>query len=260
MPTSAWLVGSTRLETANILVNGVVASVVGGDLYLRSANPVLSLLDRVQAALQSVVPTATIFLTQDRRVRLQPTAGAPVSIDWQSNLVLRDLLGYTGLLASSELPHDAPNVSPLLWSPGWPATPATRGGTAGRLVDDATRHVSADGRRVLVTVYYDQLHQDLAWSEIEADRLQVDDATDGGGTFAEFYRQVLRLGYSIRWYAEQNEVDGDTTAVTWDDSITNSFGPYVLRRTTPDWYRRVIDNVDLYGSLDLPLMQIAEYP
>ena len=256
---SSWLIGSAQLEASGIEVNGVNVATPGGTLYLRSENPLLSLIDLLTTAIQTQVPTAELVVTQGRRVRLVPTLGDPISIDWLANTTIRDLLGFTGLLASSDSPRTATNVSPLLWSPGWVATPETLLGTAGWVQTDATHHVSADGRRKLATTYYEQVQQDLSWSVILAERLRVDAATDGGGTFHEFYEQVLKRGMSIRWYVEQLEADGSNTAVTWDDSATNSFGPYVLREADARWYRRVLDNADLYGSLALPLMQVAEY-
>jgi hypothetical protein len=259
MPDSAWLVGSVRIEAGNIEVNGNNHVTPAGTYYLRHANDALSLLEIVEDLIQLEEATATLFVTENRTLRLLPTAGNPVSIDWLSNTALRDLLGWTANLASSDDPHDAPNVSPLLWSPGWVATPATLLGTDGYVVTDATRHVSTDGLRTFVTTYYEQVQQDLAWTEVLAERLRVPMDEDGGGTFHEFYEQVLKRGYSIRYYEEQTEVDGSTTAVVWNDAVTNSFGPYVLREADPRWYRRVIANADLYGSLELPLMQVAEY-
>jgi hypothetical protein len=259
MPLSSWLVGSVQLEASGFEVNGVNVPTPGGELYLRSANAMLSLVDLVEAAIQTEVPTASLFITLGRRVRLLPQVGDPVSIDWLANTRLRDLLGWTGVLASSDVGRTAPNVSPLLWSPGWIATPETRLGTAGYVHTDATRHTSADGTRHLVTTYYEQIRQVLSWTEIEADRMRVDAATAGGGTFHELYEQSLKRGMSFRWYVEQLEVDGDNTPVTWDDSAINSFGPYALSEPNDRYYSRVVANADLYSPLELQLMQLAEY-
>lgn len=258
MPVSSWLVGSVQLESSGIEVNGVNVP-TSGRYYLRHSNAALSLLDYVQGRIQTEVAPASLFLTEDRRVRLTTTAGNPVAIDWLSNTTLRDLLGFTANLASSETARSATNVSPLLWSPGWVATPETRLGTAGWVQTDATRHASADGTRTLVSTYYTQVRQVLSWTEVEVDRMRVDAATDGGGTFHEFYERCLKLGMACRWYVEQTEVDGSTTAVTWDDSATNSFGPYALVEDNPRYYSRVVSNADLYSPLDLELMQITEY-
>jgi hypothetical protein len=259
MAETSFLVGSVQLEASGIEVNGVNVPTAAGAYYLRSANAALSLVDYIQGRIQTEVATATLFITEGRRVRLLPQVGDPVAIDWLANTTLRDLLGFTGNLASSDAPRTATNCSPLLWSPGWIATPATLLGTAGHIITDQTRHVSADGTRALVSTYYTQVQQELAWTHILAERLRVDAATNGGGTFHELYEQVLKLGKSCRWYVEQNEVDGSTTAITWDDSSTNSFGPYVLREANPRWYQRVVEYADLYGSLALPLMQVTEY-
>lgn len=260
MPDSSWIVASRQFEASGIEVNGVNVATPGGTLYLRHVNPALSLVDLVEAAIQTQVPTASLVITEGRRVRLVTAPGDPVSIDWIANTTLRDVLGWDGVLASSDSPRSAPHCSPLLWSPGWIATPETLLGTAGWVQTDATRHVSADGTRVLVSTYYEQVQQGLAWTEILAERLRVPAGVNGGGTFHELFEQSLKRGFSCWWYVEQFETDGSTTAVTWDDSATNSFGPYALRgEADPRWYRRVVEYADLYGSLDLPLMQVAEY-
>lgn len=254
---TAWLIGSTFLEAVNIEVNGNPQAVAGGYRYLRSDNAALSLIAAFEDAIQEEEATAVVTITRGRHVRI--TADNAVSVDWLSATTLRDLLGFTGNL-SSGTSHVAPNVSPLLWSPGWPATPETLLGTAGYVTNDQSRMVSADGTRVLVTSYYEQVHQDLSWTHILAERLRVAAGVAGGGTFHELHEQSLKLGYSVRYYETIDEEDGDdATAVTWDDTADNSFGPYVLRSVDPRWYRRVLENADLYGSITLPLMQVAEY-
>lgn len=259
MAESAFLVGSTRLEGATIEVNGNDVALTGGYYYLRHATASLSLIDHVQQQVQSEVGDAVFFLTEGLRVRQTTSPGNPVAIDWLDATAWRDALGWTSNLASSAFPHQASSVSPLLWVPGWVATPATLLGTSGWVKTDATRHTSADGTRHLVTQYYEQVHQDLTWSAILAERLRVPDGQSGNGTFHTFYEAVLKRGYSVRHYQAQVETDGSTDAVTWDDSDDNSFGPYVLREHDPQWYRRVVEYADLYGSLDLPLMRVQEY-
>lgn len=259
MATSSWLIGSFNLTTAFIQVNGVNVSVPGGNLYLRSAVAVLSLIDIVETAIQTEVPTATLFLTEGRTVRLLPTGGNPVEIDWLSNLTLRDALGYAANLASQDTPHDAPNVSPLLFSPGFTATPETLLDTSGYVTNDQSRMASADGTELQVTTFFEQVQQRLSWTHILAERMRVANSVDGGGTFFEFHEQSSKLGFSMRYYQEQTEVASSTTAVTWDDSVDNSHGPYILKRTMPRAYSRVVRNADLYSTLTMGLAVVAEY-
>lgn len=259
MPVSAWIIGSVRLDASNIEVNGNNEVTSAGYWYLRHSSPVVSLIDHFETLIHTQAPNATVFITEGRRVRIEPDAGEPVGIDWLSNTTLRDLLGFTGNITESEDPATATNISPLLWSPGFPATPDTVLGTPGYVVRDQTTQVSADGTQAQTTSYYSQNHQDLRWTEVMAERMRVAEGTDGGGTFHELYEQSLVLGYSCRYYEQVTEVDGSNTAVTWDDSSDNSFGPYVLRQRNPRWYRRAVRNADAYSPLTLQLMQVAEY-
>lgn len=260
MAATSLLVGSIRLEAATIEVNGVAVNLAAGRYYLRHPSSSLSLVDVWQQALQSIVGAATVVVTQGLRVRQATTAGNPVAVDWLDATAWRDALGYAGDLASSESPHQADYQSALLWSPGWIATPETLLGTAGWVETDATHHVSADGTTMLVTTYYEQVRQALSWTEIEAHRMRVPAGQNAGGTFHELHEQSLKRGYSFRWYVEQNEVAGSTTAMSWDDTADNSFGPYVLLEPNARYYARVIANADLYSPLELgPLAQVTEY-
>lgn len=256
MPDSAWLVGSVYLEASNIEVNAVNVALAAGNYYLRSANAALSLVDYVLGRIQTQVPTADMYVTEGRTVRIEPDGANPVAIDWLSNLTLRDLLGHTANIASTTSPIDAPNISPLLWSPGFLATPDTILGTAGSVHRDQSRQVSADGREAQTTTYYTRTEQTLSWSHVLAERMRVAAGTDGGGTFFEFHEQSLALGYRCRYYESQSETESSTTEVTWDDSADNSFGPYYLPRQLPRHFRRVLRNADLYSSLELRLVQL----
>lgn len=258
MPESAWLVGSIFLTAFNIEVNGVNKAFGSGYYYLRHATAALSLIDALETALQTEAAGAEWYVTEDRTVRLQPLGGQPVAIDWLSSTNVRDLVGYAGNQASSDAAYDAPNVSPMLWSPGWLAIPETILGTAGYATNDHTTMVSADGTVALTDHFYSQVWQNLSWSHILVDRMRA--SGTGGGTFHELYEQFLKLGYSVRYYESISEADGSMTAVTWDDSSTNSFGAYRLRPGfSPRWYARAIASADIASPMELPLMQVDDY-
>lgn len=259
MPDSAWLVGSTYLDAFSFQVNGNNKTVSAGYYYLRHATAGLSLIDQIEAEIQTEAANCNLFISESRLVRIEPQAAQPVAIDWLSATDVRNFLGFTGNRASSDTAENATNVSPLLWSPGYLATPATVLGTAGYITNDQSVFVSADGTTSLTDQYATQTWQDLSWTDIVAARMRVDDTATGGGTFHQFHEQSAKLGYSFRYYEQVSEDDTSNTAVTWDDTGDNSFGPYRLRRVTSDWYRRVVSNADLYSPLTLPLMQVDEY-
>lgn len=256
---TAWLVGSIYLDAFSFQVNGNNKSVSAGHYYLRHATASLSLIDTILAEIQTEAAGADLFVSQQRLVRLEPQAAQNVALDWLSATNVRNLLGFTGNRASSDTAENATNVSPLLWSPGHPATPETVLGTPGYVTNDLTAFVSADGTTSYTDFYHSQTYQDLTWTEVAAGRMRVAEGTDGGGTFHELHEQSLKLGYSCRYYETVSEEDGSNTAVTWDDTSDNSFGPYRLRSVDPRWYRRVVSNVDLYSPMSLPLMQVNEY-
>lgn len=259
MVAASWLVGSIYLDAFTVTVNGNAKAIAAGYYYLRHATALLSLIDTLEDAVQTEAAGATWRITEGRLARLVPQAAQPVSINWGSATNVRDLLGYTGNKASDDTPYAATNVSPLLWSPGYVAIPATLLGTAGYITNDQSRFISADGTTALTDHHATQTWQELEWTEVLAERMRTDDSTTGGGTFHQWHEQSAKLGYSFRYYEEIDETDGSTTAVTWDDGTANSFGPYRLRSVDPQWYRRVIANADLYSSLSLPLMRVTEY-
>lgn len=259
MPASSWLVGSIYLDAFTFEVNGVNKNVSAGYYYLRHATASLSLIDTLLTQVQTEAAGADWYVTEGRTVRLEPQAAQNVAIDWLSATNVRNLLGYTGNMASQDTPYDAANVSPLLWSPGYVAIPATVLGTAGYVTNDLSIMVSADGTDALTDFHYSQVWQDLSWTHVDAARMRVDDGSTGGGTFHQFHEQCAKLGYSIRYYEQIDEADASTTAVTWDDTTANSHGPFRLRRVDPRWYARVVSNADLYSPLDLSLMQVSEY-
>ena len=259
MTDTAWIVGSVYLAGWNFEVNGVNKAVPAGHYYLRHATTSLSLVDTVLGLIQEEAGGCDLFVTEGRHVRLEPQAAQSVSLDWLAATSQRNLLGFTGNRASSDVAETATNISTLLLSPGYPATPATVLGTAGYVTNDSTTMISADGTTSLTNQYYEQVHQDLSWSELNAARMRADASANGGGTFHELHEQSLKLGYSLRYYETIDETEGSDTAVTWNDAAINSFGPYRLRRVDPRWYQRVVSNADLYSPLDLPLMQVNEY-
>lgn len=256
--TSAWFLGAITIpqQTFDVDDGGGNDSVVvaAGTYYLYHTTGALSLLAAVADAIDASASTINVdgaTLRRSRHVNLLFDAAA--SVTWGSASQLRDLLGYTGDLSSGTT-HLAPNVSPLLWSPGYLATPKTIAGVPGYSVDHKSRYKSDDGSRSETEWYGEETWQDLAWTHIIPERLRVASGT-GGGTFHEFYEQCAKLGYPFQYHEEVDEDEDDTAT---DATLSTSMGPHKLRGDTGDWYRRNQSNAELSSPLELELHIVDE--
>ena len=251
MALSAWLVASLSVPDLDVAWDGAATqTVASGTYYLRHATPASSLLEQVRVAMGVGVLAPAVTMLRNRRVRL--SGANSFDIDFLDPQLGR-LLGFANDTYPTATSHVAENVSPLLWSPGWLATPTTLEGTAGYVVNDRAVLRSTDMSRQQVDQYHEGVFQELEWSDILVGRMRVADSLDGGGTFHTWLETAAKLGYRFTWYVQQDE-SSSATPVVWDDA--NSFGPYVLRldRFDDDWYRRNVPAVDLYSPLELPLM------
>jgi len=121
MPISAWLIGSYRgLPEQTLTIEGAPQVIDAGSYYLYDATAGLSLLTQLGAALLDEVVGGSAVLLRNRKVRL--SGSNPFDLTWPVDGVLRGLLGFTGNLAG-QATYTAPNISPLLWSPGRTETP-----------------------------------------------------------------------------------------------------------------------------------------
>lgn len=250
---SAWFIGSITVTGQDFTVDASGVGVPDGPYYLLRSPTTYSLLDVMAARVVAIVGgTCVITLRRNRCVRIVFNTARTVT--WGAATQLRDLLGFTGDLGSATT-HDAPGVSPLLWSPGYLATPKTIEGVAGYTVPHQAITKSADGSQVYCTHYGQETWQDLGWSHIMPDRMRVATGT-GGGTFHEFYEQCAMLRERFVYHQGIDELDGDTTAATMDTAL----GPYVLRpEFSSDWYRRNVPNAEVSSPLDLPIHVVDEY-
>lgn len=258
MADAAWLVGAVTIPAQSFNVNdgggNDPVTVAAGTYYLRHATGSLSLIRAVSDAIDSSASAISVDgLTVRRSRHLFLDFNAAASVTWGTATIIRDLLGFSSDLVSAAT-HLAPGISPLLWSPGYLATPKTIAGVAGYSVDHKSRVKSDDGSRSETEFYGEETWQDLVWTHIVPERLRVATGT-GGGTFHEFYEQCAKLGYPFRYYEAIDEDEDDTsTNVTW----TSSFGPYKLRGDTGDWYRRNQPNAELSSPLELELHVVDE--
>lgn len=251
--SSSWLVGSKPFARDRITVGGFDLVVEEGDRYLRHPTTSLSLIDYLRTVIAAGTSVATtITILRNRTVRIE--FASAMDIVWGTATAYRDALGFSGDLASATV-HDAPNISPLLWSPGWPAIPDTIAGVSGWSVDHKRRYKSDDGQRSYTDYYGSETWQGLELDHVHVSRMRVATPGAGGGTFQEFYEQCAKLGYKFFHYELVTEDSSSTTGVTWPTGL----GPYVLRPMTGDWYRRRVKNADVSSPLSLPIHLVAEY-
>lgn len=254
MAETALLVGSVPLDVS-VAFNLSIQS-IEGNFYLRHSTAALSLLQEMVDAMTAAgvaAPTATI--RENLRVRL--TSSGAFTVTWNSTQ-LRDILGYTGNLGSGTT-HDAPNPSPLLWAPGYPATPKTRTSKQGYIVPHVTFHAADDGSSVQTQHYGSERWQELKWRTLLTSRMQVPDGDDTGNTLEGLYENVLQYGYRFMYHQSVVTDFAGTDAIDWNDA--EAFGPYQLRKPIdPSWYERIIQNADSYaGPLELEMKRVEEY-
>jgi hypothetical protein len=250
------LVGSITVPTQEFTVDATGMNLTGDDYYLYHATDALSLMAFVAARIIANFG-GTCVITVKRNLRVRIVMNAARSFTWGVATQLRDLLGFTGDMAAATT-HDAPNISPLLWSPGWLATPQTIAGVSGYSVDHKKRYKSDDGQRSFTHYLGSETWQDLDFDHIVSSRMRiVGTVAAQGGTFHQFYEQCAKLGVRFFHYDNVTEDPADTsTSITWPAG----FGPYVLRDEFKGrWNERRVQGADVSNRLRLPLHMIAEY-
>lgn len=254
MAETALLIGSRPVNVA-VTIAGSARTIVG-NFYLRHTTAAISLLDRCQTEMTAAgVGSAAVTMRENLRIRL---AGAGVfTVTWNST-DLRDWFGFTGNLSGASS-YDAPNPSPLLWAPGYLATPTTIQGKAGYVVPHTTFHSSDDESSVETQHFGTGTYQELDWALVQTSRLMVADGGVLGNTFEGLYRYVLQYGYRFRYHQSVQEGSSAANALPWNDSV--AFGPYQLRSPLdPSWYRRLVANADDYGAgIGLEMKVVEEY-
>jgi hypothetical protein len=253
MPDSAWFIGSAtipQIDMANF--DGDDITVPAGTYYLRHTTAALSLLDVFNTAIDASVSSITctsLFIRRDRRVQINLSGVAEINFSSAAvnGDILANLLGFVGDQTGASS-YVATHVSPLLWSPGFPATPTTISGVEGYSVDDKVIYRSQDGSQSVTYLYNSAIYQEWSWGHVVPERLRITGtAPADGGTFHAFYEGVYKLGRRFFWYPSVSEDDGSSTIVSWGSGI----GPYVRRSDTGDWYKRNVANAEVSSPLEL---------
>lgn len=256
---TAWLLGSVRdLPLQSFTVDGGAASLAAGNYYISCLTSALSLCAQVQASIIAAgVAGATCYLTQFRNVRIAAPGAFPIV--WGTATRLRDLLGFTGDLASATS-HTATTFSPLLWSPGKP----TNYELAPRAVGAIRRYLSyysvspSDGSTSVVT-HGSRTYAKFSWDFVDV--LRVLTSNGSNGEWDVFFGEVLAKGASFKLVEDVMESTG---VVSTEATLTPELGPYVFspdKRAATWEYRRSsgFDWCDKRANISLPAHGVPEY-
>lgn len=233
MTISCWLIGSYRgLPAQTLTIEGDPLVIPAGSYYLWDADADLSLLAKVKAAMDEEVIGASAVLLRNRKVRL--SGSSSFDVIWPADGVLRNLLGFTNDLAGQSS-YTAPNVSPLLWSPGRTETPTMAPlGSQGHTRFPVFAAVSPlDGSMSVVTHGSGRVFNEFRWGYVANARYQT--ASELGGEFCVWFANVCALGRNFKLHRLLDESDASSAPVT--GLGTAVLGPYVYSpaRDGLDW-------------------------
>lgn len=248
------LVGSVEsLAAQTVTLDGSPETLATGNYYLRESTTSRSLLDAFKALMVSAgIAGADCFLGKNKKAQLRGSGTFTVS--WTST-TLRNLLGFTQGNLSGAATYEADSISKLIWSPAYRARPATILGVEGYSMPDTEITSNQEGTTSVATTHYTATLQNLDWDSVHISKVWT--TAEAGGEFEAFRDEVLQP--VARFYHLDSIIENDSLATEIDWASATKLGPYKTRKPIRDWYSRKIPQVDLYSSIDLPLIKVAEY-
>lgn len=232
--TTDLLIGSypaLPAQSISVTVGATTEVIVlpAGNYYLTDGTPGRSLLD----ALETAIGSHSLLLPADIEVRLLRNRSVRVasadacSVQWPSDGVLRDLLGFATNLSPAATSFAAPGISPLLWSAARTATYEARYATNGILVHDTAVGQSAPGI-VTATAFNSYRTNTLMWRYVLNDRVWT--SAEAGGQFVSFWGHCLRRMVRFKVYRNTTEDTTASTAITLGTVLPSS-GAYIYAPT-----------------------------
>jgi hypothetical protein len=237
--SSTWLVGSDTISASTLVVGGVNRVVSAGSYYLYDSTAALSLIKQVENAIALTAAGSTVRILQNRKVKIDFN-GASTSLTIPEPLAR--LLGFTGSPYAGATSRTAENVSPLLWSPGWPETPTGNPvGVAGHKEWDRVVTASPTGLTFDVTYHSSTTMVEWSWFAVRQDRAWT--TAEADGEYVVFFEETIVSGNRFKCYSQISEDDASSSNVTW----TTGLGPYFVPEPDYGWYVRFKSNSDAMG-------------
>lgn len=251
---TAWVIGSVKNMNHQFTIEGVPKSVIGSR-YLYNSHSDISILGGIVEKMGEVVPGPVAVLTRARKVKI--SAGAVFAINWTSS-DLRELLGFTGNLSGASS-YIAPNVSPLLFSPGKPLlSELSPRGTRGIRRPLAYYTMSPTDGTTFVVSHGDRIDQRFSATHVDIERVYT--TAEAGGEWVRWFDAVPARGYQFWVYPEMSEDPASTTSA----SFSGGLGPYVWVPSgrAPAWdYRRArgFEWTDFLADVAITCRDVPEY-
>ena len=261
--TSSFVVGShptIPATTLTVVANAVSEDLVfpGGGYYVDDPTASLSAVAQFATiiATHTQISSCTGSLCQDRLTRF--TANIAFTCTFNDNR-LRDLLGFTGNLTTSQTTQTGDEPSGYLWVPGKLPLEKGRPGTQGRRKYDTTFGQAGPGQATAQEFNY-HVHNEFMFNACLGSRVWN---TESNGEFIAFFRNVLKKAYKIKHYRGLTNDEVSSTAVNLG-SVTMQ-GPYILnvgRRDVMEQYEETVEGT--YGAEALqdatvPVVGTTEY-
>lgn len=259
MATSDWLIGSyPNLEAQSVTVSAPGAEacpLAAGSYYLFDNGSAFDLLTAFAATINAHTALAgvQVFLTVTRQVRILGGA-TPFAITWPTDGILRDLLGFTGNLASATA-HTAPNISPLFWSPGRTTTWDGRLGSDGIPVEDTAVGQSGPGT-MTATRHNSRRRNTLIYRYLDNSRMWT--TSEAGGEFIEFWKQVLTLRRRFKVWRNIAEATAGTGAAVFSTKVPST-GAYKYSGGPEMPWAREYGFKEALHPVSLPVVSTPEY-
>lgn len=259
---ASWLIGSVEDWPAYTIqvddngggFNNQTLGNAGDGVYLRDVTDDLSILAQLEEAMTAEgVTNPAVFLRADRKVGVTADTSFRLSI---TDSDLQDYFGGSGpgTLTTS---YTFPNVSTLLWSPGWPETADTPPSFDGHTIRDTVVTSSPTGLTASFTHHHESTIQRFGWDAVDISRVW---SNGDGGEYRRFFDDVLRAG--LRWKLIRNVAEVTSGATNTAAALLGGTrGPYKLRAPiSHEWYRRGIANADTHSPVTLLATKVSEYP
>jgi len=223
------------------------ASIAAGNYYLDHSTDSLSLCSALESALGDIPEfTPQVFIKKDRHIRV--TFSSAASLDFTSAQTLKTLLGASSDTYSSSASHDFENISPLLWSPGYPGEFIyTPNGIQHNKEIVESVHKSLDLSNIQQETFGTRKRQGWQWDSIMASRLHTTDQNGLGGELRKFVDNVINLKYRFNVYDLVEEDDNSTAEIT----LTTKLGPYKKLEAVKRVWSRKKGTADDWGSFIL---------